>query len=174
MMSKILMVVMLVAAVATIRAAAVEQGEKAPDFRAASTAGSELGLSDFSGSWLGLYFYPKSFTPGCTAQTCSLRDGFAALQTQGARILGVSLDKLETQRRFKAENNLPFDLLADTEGVVAKAYGALGFGGFMAKRMTFIIAPDGTVARVIDDVKTGSHDAQVGEALRALLAAPAP
>jgi peroxiredoxin Q/BCP len=147
---------------------AIQPGEPAPDFKAAATGGRTVSLGDFSGSWLVLYFYPKSFTPGCTAESCSLRDGYAGLQTLGATLLGVSLDKKETQEKFKAEHKLPFDLIADTDGAVAKAYGALGLGGFMAKRMTFLINPAGQVVRIIDSVKTGEHDKQVAEALREL------
>ena len=147
---------------------AVQPGEPAPDFKAASTAGRELTLGDFAGKWLVLYFYPKSFTPGCTAESCSLRDGYQDIQSVGATILGVSLDNLETQQKFKAEHKLPFDLLSDENATVAKAYDALGFGGFMAKRLTFIISPEGKVVRILDDVKTGDHDAQVLDILREL------
>ncbi|MCS6771529.1 MAG: peroxiredoxin [Kiritimatiellae bacterium] len=149
-----------------VSAFAVEEGAPAPPFRAASTAGGPLSLGDFSGSWLVLFFYPKSFTPGCTAQSCSLRDGYAAIAEQGAKILGVSTDSLETQQRFKAEHRLPFDLLADPDGQVARAYGVSGLFGKFARRVTFIISPDGRVARVIEDVQTGSHDRQVLDALR--------
>ena len=147
-------------------ARAVEPGQAAPDFKALSTAGREVSLADFAGDWLVIYFYPKSFTPGCTAESCSLRDGYAGIQALGARILGVSLDSLETQQKFKAEYNLPFDLLSDEHGEMAKAYDALGFGGFMAKRVTYIINPQGVVAKVLDEVKTGDHDTQVAAALR--------
>lgn len=150
---------------------AVEPGQPAPDFKALSTAGREVSLADFAGDWLVVYFYPKSFTPGCTAESCSLRDGYADIQALGARILGVSLDGLETQQKFKAEYNLPFDLLSDEHGEMAKAYDALGFGGFMAKRVTFIINPQGTVVKVLDQVKTGDHDTQVAAALREAQAA---
>ena len=149
-------------------AKAVQVGDAAPAFKAASTAGRELSLQDFKGQWLVMYFYPKSFTPGCTAESCSLRDGYGAIQAEGAVILGVSLDKLETQNKFKAEHQLPFDLLSDPDGAVAKAFDVLALGGFMAKRVTFIINPEGRVARVLDDVKTGSHDGQVLAALQAL------
>lgn len=172
-MKKTLVVLM---AVGLMQAAAwaVKVGEAAPDFKAPSTAGRELSLGDFAGKWLVLYFYPKSFTPGCTAESCSLRDGYQAIQDLGAAIVGVSLDSLETQQKFKAEHRLPFELLSDEKAAVAKAYDALGFGGFMAKRLTFLISPDGKVARVIDSVKTGDHDGQVLEALRALQAPAAP
>lgn len=149
---------------------AVQAGDPAPEFKAASTAGREVMLQDFAGQWLVLYFYPKSFTPGCTREACSLRDGFAEIQQAGGVILGASVDSLETQQKFKAEHKLPFDLLADRDGAVARAYDVLGLGGFMAKRVTFIIGPDGRIARVIDDVQTGGHDAQVAAALRELQA----
>lgn len=166
---KLLNVLMLLAlSVAT--AHALQPGDPAPDFKAPSTAGHELGLADFSGSWLVLYFYPKSFTPGCTAQGCSLRDGFAPIREAGAVILGSSVDKLETQQKFKEEYKLPFELLADSNAAVAKAYGVSALMGNMARRVTFIITPDGKIARVMEDIKTASHDAQVLEALKALQA----
>lgn len=150
---------------------AVKEGDAAPDFRVMSTTGEPIGLSDFAGSWLVLYFYPKSFTPGCTAQGCSLRDGFTPITEAGAKILGSSVDKLETQRRFKAENRLPFELLADEDAVVARAYGVSTLMGKMARRVTFIISPDSRIARVIENARTGEHDAQVLEALKELQAA---
>lgn len=161
---------MTVAAVALVSgpAKAAKEGELAPDFKAPSTAGHELSLQDFRGSWLVLYFYPKSFTPGCTREACSLRDGYGAIQETGARILGVSVDDLASQQKFKAENNLPFDLLADVGAGVAKAYGVASLGSFMAKRVTFLITPEGYIARVIENVDTSDHDAQVLEALRDL------
>lgn len=152
---------------------ALQPGDEAPDFRAASTTGAELTLADFAGNWLVLYFYPKSFTPGCTAEACSLRDGYAAIQETGARILGVSVDKLETQRKFKAEHRLPFELLADSDAAVARAYGVSAMMGAMARRVTFLITPDGRIARIIEDVKSAQHDEQVLSALRELQA-PVP
>jgi peroxiredoxin Q/BCP len=167
-MKKLFAVMSAVVVLQSLSVWAVQPGEAAPDFKAASTAGRELSLGDFAGKWLVLYFYPKSFTPGCTAESCSLRDGYQDIQSAGAAILGVSLDNLETQQKFKAEHKLPFELLSDENAVVAKAYDALGFGGFMAKRLTFIINPEGKVVRIIDSVKTGDHDAQVLELLREL------
>ena len=167
-MKKLFAAVSTIAVLQGLPAWAVQPGEPAPDFKAASTAGHELGLADFAGKWLVLYFYPKSFTPGCTAESCSLRDGYQDIQSAGATILGVSLDSLETQQKFKAEHKLPFELLSDENAAVAKAYDVLGFGGFMAKRVTFIINPEGKVVRILDDVKTGDHDAQVLDILREL------
>ncbi|HMP75469.1 MAG TPA: peroxiredoxin [Kiritimatiellia bacterium] len=165
---KLLFVMTVVLAMGVVAASALQPGDAAPDFKAMSTTGSELSLADYAGSWLVLYFYPKSFTPGCTAQGCSLRDGFSPITEAGAKILGVSVDKLETQQKFKAEHKLPFELLADADADVAKAYGVSTLMGKMARRVTFIITPDGKIGRVMEDIKTGSHDAQVLEALKAL------
>lgn len=167
---KIVMTAVMLGVAMTMTAGAVGVGDKAPDFKGQTTAG-EKSLSDYAGSWLVLYFYPKSFTPGCTKQACSLRDGFAAIQETGAKILGVSIDSLATQQKFKAEHKLPFDLLADAEGEVAKAYGVRGLMGMMARRVTFVINPEGVVRAVLEDIDTGDHDAQV---LRALPAAGLP
>ncbi len=172
---KLFALVMLVTAMSmTLSAHALQAGDAAPDFKAMSTAGAEVSLADFKGSWLVLYFYPKSFTPGCTAQGCSLRDGFTPIKEAGATILGASVDKLETQQKFKAEHRLPFELLADADAVVAKAYGVSTLMGKMARRVTFIISPEGRIARVMEDIKTGSHDQQVLSALKELQAAAAP
>lgn len=169
-MKRIAKTLVAMAAAAGSSASALTVGDPAPDFKAASTSGAEVSLKDFSGSWLVLYFYPKSFTPGCTKEACSLRDGFAGILGLGAKILGVSVDSLATQQKFKAEHQLPFDLLADEDKGVARAYDALGLGGLMARRVTYLISPDGRIARVIDSVRTGDHDAQVAESLRELQA----
>jgi peroxiredoxin Q/BCP len=145
----------------TKNAAALEAGQPAPEFEAPSTGGKPVRLADLKGSWVVLYFYPKAFTPGCTKESCSLRDGYGAIQGKGAVILGVSTDSLETQQKFKKEHNLPFDLLSDADKVVSKAYDALGFGGFMSQRKTFLIDPEGKIAHVFGSVSVGSHDEEV-------------
>jgi thioredoxin-dependent peroxiredoxin len=164
-MKKFLMSLLGLAAAGAL---AAEVGKPAPDFEADSTAGGKAKLADYKGSWLVLFFYPKSFTPGCTKEACSLRDGHAGLQAMGIKVLGVSLDNLETQKKFKAEYKLPFELLADTDKKVAAAYDALTVGGLVAARVTFVIDPDGKLAAVIKDVNTASHDAQVKAAVEKL------
>jgi len=158
------------AALAADEPPALAPGMPAPEFSAPSTAGTNAALAALKGKWVVLYFYPRSFTPGCTAESCSLRDGYAGLQALGAVILGASLDDIERQKKFRDEYHLPFDLLSDSEKVLAKAYQVLGLGGLVAKRHTFIIDPEGKIARIITDVKTGEHDRQVREALQALQA----
>lgn len=143
-------------------------GSKAPDFTAPSTAGT-FRLSSLRGKWIVLYFYPKSFTPGCTAESCSLRDGFDTLRTLGAEIVGVSTDDLDTQQKFKEKHSLPFVLIADSDKKVVEAYNVKGMFG-LAKRRTFIIDPEGIIRAIIEDVNTSNHANQVRQTLEQLRA----
>ena len=156
-----LLLAVLLIGLAASRASALNVGDLAPDVGAMSTSGNALNISDFKGSWLVLYFYPKSFTPGCTKEACSLRDGYAEIQAAGARILGVSIDPIGRQNEFKKEHNLPFDLLADDNKEVTKAFKALGLGGLMAQRKTFLIDPEGKIAFIFDSVNPALHGEQV-------------
>lgn len=149
-------------------------GQPAPDFSAHSTGGA-IKLADYRGKWLVLYFYPKSFTPGCTAESCSLRDAHKDLQGAGAVIVGSSFDAIDQQAKFKSEYKLPFELIADVDKKVATAYGAVMLGGMMTARKTFIIDPQGRVAALIGQVSTSSHDDQVlAELKKAQAAATTP
>ncbi len=141
-------------------------GAKAPEFTATSTAGP-LSLNDLHGTWVVLYFYPKSFTPGCTAEAGSLRDGFEALRDLKATVVGVSTDDLATQREFKEKLSLPFELIADPEERIVKLYGVEGWLG-MARRRTFLIDPQGILRAVIEDVDTRRHAEQVRTLLQSL------
>jgi peroxiredoxin Q/BCP len=145
------------------------RGDRAPDFSGETTDGSRVGLKDFRGRKLVLYFYPMDDTPGCTAQACSLRDHNAEIRKKGAEILGVSAQDAESHRNFTRKHKLNFPLLADTDRKVAKAYGVLGSGlggtlrGMlgMAERVTFIIDEEGRIAEVIDAPDTKNHAEQV-------------
>lgn len=150
-------------------------GDPAPDFRGRTDDGSEVGLANYRGRTLVLYFYPMDFTPGCTAQACSLRDGSDAIRDCGAEILGVSRQGADTHRRFRAFYRLPFPLLADPDGAVARAYGAAGGSGLfaaamnlagMSERKTFIIDAAGRIAHVVDRPSCGSHADEVLRLLR--------
>jgi thioredoxin-dependent peroxiredoxin len=156
---------------------ALNVGDPVPEIALPATDGKTVKLSDFKGSWVVLYFFPKAFTPGCTAESCSLRDGYAEIQKLGAVILGVSLDSTENQKSFKEKNGLPFELLSDPGKEMSKAFDALMPGGFLARRVTFIINPDGKIALVLDRVAAAAHEAQVREALAELqkpAGSPAP
>jgi len=145
-------------------------GEPAPDFRGVTTDGSEVGLADFRGTKLVLYFYPMDFTPGCTAQACSLRDHDAEIRAKGARTLGVSTQDVASHKRFASTHRLNFPLLADPDRSTARAYGAIGGGGIfglaqammgLADRVTFIIDEQGKIAHVIDSPRAATHAEEV-------------
>lgn len=159
---------MLICGVAT--AAGLSAGDAAPGFALHDQQGQQHRLADYHGQWLVLYFYPKDDTPGCTREACSLRDEFAAFRQLQVAILGVSLDDTESHEAFAKKYRLPFPLLSDSGGKVAKAYGALGgFGPLRyAKRHTFIIGPDGRIARVWRKVNPSAHGGELLEALSTL------
>lgn len=142
-----------------------EVGANAPDFEAPATNGKTIKLSDFKGSWVVLYFYPKSFTPGCTAESCSLRDSYTDIRDMDAVILGVSLDDIETQQKFKDKYKLQFELVSDKDKEISKKFDVLGLAGMYAKRKTFIINPDGKIAYIFDKVNANEHDAEVKDVL---------
>ena len=149
----------------------VSEGEQAPDFTATADAGERVSLSDFRGKPVVLYFYPRDDTPGCTTQACGIRDAYAEFERAGAVVLGVSPDSEKKHVKFKEKYNLPFTLLADPEHEVAERYGTWGEKRYMGKtywgvqRATFLIAPDGTVAKVWPKVKPDTHADDVLAAL---------
>ena len=151
----------------------IGEGDRAPDFTLTSDRGEQITLSSLRGRPVVLYFYPRDDTPGCTAQACGIRDVYGELERAGAVVLGVSPDDAPRHARFKAKYGLPFTLLADPEHEVAERYGVWGEKRFRGrtftgvKRTTFLIAPDGTVARVLRDVKPATHADDVLQALAA-------
>jgi peroxiredoxin Q/BCP len=141
-------------------------GDKAPDFTLMDERGLPVSLKDFLGKHLVvLYFYPKDFTPGCTTEACSFRDDYKAYEERGAVVVGVSLDSVESHAKFSEHHSLPFTLLSDNRKEVAKAYGVLGTGGFLAKRVTFIIDRNGSIAGIFPKVDVKQHSQEVLEAL---------
>lgn len=149
-------------------------GEKAPDFDLPSTRGRDLSVADYRDKWLVLYFYPKNETPGCTAEACSFRDVHDELRREGASVLGVSSDSLESHESFRENHDLNFPLLSDQTADIAKMYGAWGEKNFYGKRSwgirrrTFLIDPEGRIAKVYKKVDTKNHGRSVLEDLRAL------
>jgi peroxiredoxin Q/BCP len=141
-------------------------GDKAPDFSLLDEHGRPVSLKDHLGKKVVvLYFYPKDFTPGCTTEACSFRDSYKPYREKGAVVIGVSLDSVESHKKFSEKYALPFTILSDNRKEVAKAYGVLGTGGLMAKRVTFIIGKDGTIARIFPKVDVKNHSEQVLQAL---------
>jgi peroxiredoxin Q/BCP len=149
----------------------VNEGEPAPDFTLTSDAGERVSLSDLRGKPVVLYFYPKDDTPGCTTQARGIRDAYGEFESAGAVVLGVSPDDEADHVKFKEKYGLPFTLLADPEHEVAERYGVWGekrYGGrtyWGVNRTTFVVAPDGTVAKVMHRVKPDTHADDVLAAL---------
>jgi thioredoxin-dependent peroxiredoxin len=132
-------------------ATSLKVGDKAPDFTLLDQDGKSVSLSDAlkSGPVI-LAFYPKAFTPGCTRQNSNFRDKYAEVEKKGAQVFGISTDSVETQRKFKAEYKLPYELLSDPDGKVAKQYpGTMALIG-VAGRANFVIAQDGTISQIVE------------------------
>lgn len=130
-------------------------GTIAPDFTVKDTNGNTVKLSDFKGKTVVLYFYPKDDTPGCTKEAQSFRDAYDEYKGKDMVVLGVSMDDEASHKAFTEKYGLPFQLLADVDGAITKAYDVDG-GGY-AKRVTYIIDSEGKISRVIDKVNTATH-----------------
>lgn len=143
-------------------------GTAAPAFDLEDDAGRRVTLADLAGRRVVLYFYPKDDTPGCTAQACSLRDGFSAIKSAGAVILGVSADTGDSHRAFAEKFHLPFSILADPERRVIEAYGVKTPLIGWARRVTFLIDKQGVIRHILRDIRTKDHDQQVLELLKGM------
>lgn len=149
--------------------AKLQVGDRVPEFTARDQDGNPVALKDFKGRKLVVFFYPKASTPGCTAEACSLRDHFGALQERGYQLLGVSADSQHRQANFRDRYKFPFPLLADQDHAVINAFGVWGPKKFMGRtydgihRTTFVIDGQGVVERVIEKVRTRDHAAQILE-----------
>lgn len=138
-------------------------GHKAPHFSLPDQAGTLHSLTDYVGRWVLLYFYPKDNTSGCTTEACEMRDSFSAFKENNIIVLGVSTDSIESHASFAEQLNLPFPLLADTDKAVVNEYGVwvekVNYGkkymGII--RTTFLITPDGAIAKIYEHVKPEGH-----------------
>jgi len=145
----------------------LKKGDKAPIFSGIIEDESTISLSDFAGKKLILYFYPKDMTPGCTVQSCNLRDNYEMLLEKGYAILGVSADSVARHQKFIDKHDLPFSLLSDEDHTVLNAFGVWGPKKFMGKeydginRTTFVIDENGIIEEVIAKVKTKVHTEQI-------------
>ncbi len=148
----------------------VQIGDPAPDFELQDQSGQLHSIEDYRGKWVALYFYPKDDTPGCTTEACEFRDNIFAFKNLNCQILGVSLDDVDSHKEFAEKYSLPFPLLADSAGTTADSYGVKSkyMGMSVAKRQTFLIDPDGNVAKHYEKVDPDTHSQQVLADLKAL------
>lgn len=147
-------------------------GDKAPDFQGVNQNGEEIGLKDFAGKKLILYFYPKDNTPGCTAESCNLNDNYQAWLKKGFDVVGVSPDSEKSHLKFIDKFGFKFNLIADTEKEMLQAYDVWGEKSMYGRkymgvfRTTFVIDEKGTIEEVFEKVKTKDHTNQIIEALK--------
>ena len=155
----------------TVYADGPSLGSAAPAFKLQDQNGKWHTLADYRGKWVALYFYPKDQTPGCTTQACEFRDNIFAFREAGAQILGVSIDDVESHKKFSEKHGLPFPILADASKETAKKYGVLkSYLGTMelAKRDTFLIDPQGKVVKHYADVDPKADSKNVLADIKAL------
>lgn len=147
-----------------------QTGQPAQAFTLPDQNGKFHKLSDYAGTWTVLYFYPKDDTPGCTKEACSFRDDLVQLEKLGAKVVGVSVDDTDSHAKFAAKYHLPFPLLADKDGKVAESYGALNNLGLIkiARRYTFLIDPQGKIAKTYLSVDTSRHSQEIIDDLKKL------
>lgn len=141
----------------------ITRGEAAPDFQLVDQYNKTHKLSDYRGKWVVLYFYPKDDTPGCTKEACHFRDDIFKIRKLDAEILGVSVDDQASHAKFSEKHGLPFPLLVDTDGRVADQYNTLWSLGpiKVARRHSFIIDPEGKIAKIYRDVDPDQHSNEI-------------
>ena len=136
-------------------------GKPPPDFTAKDHTGSDLKLSALKGKPVVIYFYPRDETPGCTKEAQDFRDAWKDLQANGVVVIGISTDKDESHKAFATHHNLPFHLVSDESGAIAKSFGVPNrIGGFLG-RQTFVIGADGNVKKIYRDVDVSKHAKEV-------------
>jgi len=145
----------------------LKAGDLAPQFESTDQNGNSIKLSDYKGKKVVLYFYPKDNTPGCTAESCNLRDNYELLQKQGYVVLGVSSDNEKSHQKFIEKHALPFSLIADTDKSVHELFGTWAEKSMYGRkymgtlRSTFVINEEGRIQEVIEKVKTKEHTSQI-------------
>lgn len=145
----------------------ISVGAKAPEFALPDQDGKIRSLADCSGDWVLLYFYPKDDTPGCTTEACSIRDRFADFRKAKVTVFGVSVDSAKSHAKFATKYKLPFTLLSDADKTLVNSYGVWAKKKFMGReymgtlRHSFLIGPDGRIAKVYDAVKPAMHAAEI-------------
>jgi len=144
----------------TAAADEIAVGKPAPDFTAKAHDGTDIKVSALKGKPIVLYFYPRDETPGCTKEACSFRDAWKDLAKTGVVMVGISTDNAESHKAFAKHHELPFHLVSDESGSIAKAYGVPNRGGFLA-RHTIVIGADGNVKKIYREVDVSKHAAEI-------------
>lgn len=145
----------------------LKEGAKAPEFTLPDQTGEIHSLKDYRGKWVLLYFYPKDDTPGCTAEACAIRDRYGDFKKSKTVVLGVSIDSVKSHGKFREKYDLPFPLLADEAKKTVNAYGVWGKKKFMGReymgthRVSFLIDPEGKIAKIYEQVKPKEHAGEV-------------
>ena len=174
LVASVVVVLLVVAVVVTSKVSAANApiptiGQAAPDFTLPSQDDTKITLSSFHGKWVVLYFYPKDMTSGCTIEAHNFQRDLAQYEAKNAVILGVSVDNTDSHKQFCTKESLTFRLLADTDHKVTEAYGTFGFMGMqIAKRNTFLISPEGKIAKVWTGVSPQGHSEEVLAAITEL------
>jgi peroxiredoxin Q/BCP len=145
----------------------LKEGNTAPDFTLQSDEGKAVKLSDYKGSNVVLYFYPKDMSSGCTKEACSFRDNLSQFKDNGTVVLGVSTDDVESHKKFKEKENLNFALLADPTKEISTQYAGLSNFG-LAKRVTFLIDKQGVIRKIYRDVDVNENYKEILEVLKTM------
>ena len=154
-------------------AAAPEVGTMAPAFKLQDQNDKWVSLAEQRGKWVVVYFYPKDDTPGCTTEACEFRDNLFAFKALNATVLGISVQDVASKKAFAEKHSLPFSLLADTDKSVSSAYGVLNAERGVAARQSFVVDPQGKIAKYYPQVNPADHSKQLLTDL-AQLSKPAP
>jgi thioredoxin-dependent peroxiredoxin len=145
----------------------LKEGIKAPEFSLPDQDGKVHNLADYMGQWVLIYFYPKDNTPGCTVEACTIRDNYPDFKKLKIKVFGISVDSVESHKKFEQKFGLPFTLLADNEKKVVEQYGVWGEKKFMGRkymgieRMSFLIDPKGKIVKIYEKVKPAEHAEEV-------------
>ncbi len=143
----------------------VKEGDKFPDFRLKADDGKEISLSDLKGKKSIVYFYPKDNTPGCTKEACSFRDNINSFKSLGIPVFGISVDNIESHKKFKSKYSIPFTLLSDSDKKIVTELGIKSISG-VASRVTFILDENGKILKIYPKVSPDKHAEEILEFLR--------
>lgn len=172
-MKKLLLSLLIaISPILTFAGEAPAVGSDAPSFKLQDQNGDWHALGDYRGQWLAVYFYPRDDTPGCTTEACNFRDNIYAFKAIGAAVVGISVDDVESHKEFSDKYKLPFTILADEDGTTAKAYGVLRDYKLLklASRQSFLVDPEGKIAKHYDDVDPDKHTDEVLADIKAFMA----